>query len=209
MISLARIHDRLGIQGDDAYLEQLEAGWVSTLESMTGRYLGEPKTVVDIRNGFARSLRLTEPEDGRRASVIFLSQPPANFAAVTKIETRTSISGDWEELDLETADVTPLPNFELDHTRLYRIDGSDYPAGARTVRVTYTAGYDIDNGPDMYEALLFDILAHVFRPEALRAKGGVASVSQRGVSVTWNDSSHLSVGLQDRIASLRERGGVV
>lgn len=159
MIPLADIKTWLGVTGnaDDALLTALEKQMVALAESWSGRYLGEPKEFIEILNGGGRER-------------LWLRQLPIGSVAV---ESRAMLTGSWEAV--QTSEI------ETDGRVLHRI-GLNWPTSFRNVRVTYQAGIDPDEIPELEKYVILELIARAYRG---RGSEGVQSRSVEGVEVVY------------------------
>jgi hypothetical protein len=216
LLSTARLSSYLGVSAQDTYLAILESNAVSDVERMTGLYLGPPSTIVEVLDGPGAFplARLSPVGAGAAIQSVRLRNALPAISAITKVEERSSLVSEWEEVALETDDEPPRDVFELDGQRLVRSVGA-WPIGPRTVRVTYTYGYGTDQAPREWESVVFDLVAHRYKdPTSRQLGGGVSEASIRGVSVKFTDPAATAAGnghglppdLYRRILALRPAG---
>jgi uncharacterized phiE125 gp8 family phage protein len=143
LFSLAAVRTYLSIKGvantdDDALLVQVADGVSEQVEQMTSRRFVN-REVVEVLNARGRD------------SVLLRYMPAAD---VTAVRTRVHVSEAWAAEDVD--------DFELDGFtgRLYAKNG-DFPSGPLTTEVTYTAGYDDQDGANLPAALVQAALAWV------------------------------------------------
>lgn len=185
MISVGTIQSYLGISGQDAYLTILEASAVGDVERLSGLYLGTSKPFEDVRDLALTGSYLTEPEGGRRAQRIRLSQPVAPLSSIT-ISERASPRVAWTEV-AKTQD--GLDVFHLSAVVLTRMIGA-WPEGEQTVKATYSWGYATDNAPAGATGVVLDLIAARYMPPEIRALGGrVVEATVRGASVLLANGS--------------------
>lgn len=191
MVPTATLAAFLGVTGEDAYLAALEDGVVAEVAALTGLHLEPRASVEEIHDGQTLAERLTERGVAPEPQRVYLTQPPAGgLDDVTKVEERGGTSDVWEDVPLEE-DGEPV--FELEGRVLIRRIG-EWPAGPRTVRVTYARGWDEPEAepeedyvpiPPELSLLVRDLVAHRYRGAAMRRLGGeVTAASIRGASFT-------------------------
>lgn len=131
MITPARAKEALpGVTIDAGVLERHIHAATATLGHELGRYLGEPQRQIEMHNGGRGAIQLyydpTIPRDD--------DPDPPEFL----VETKDGFGAAWAE----AVDGT---DYEVDGRRLVHV--SAWPRGMRSVRVSYTAGYELDEGP--------------------------------------------------------------
>ncbi|MDT8442371.1 MAG: phage head-tail connector protein [Desulfuromonadales bacterium] len=160
MISLARLKTLLGITSTDhdALLPILEAQAVDWLERQTDRHFGAV-TAFD------------ETTSGHGGATVWLLHDPVG--AVT-VSTRAGVGSTWVAVD--------AADFEVDGRKI--VHTSAWPAGPRTVRLEYSAGYAVDAGPGDVENAIVAIVGDMLRT-AQQSGATVSAESLGDYSVTY------------------------
>lgn len=161
MIEWSELQNHIGASVDDGERDlilALERAAVDYVQRKTGRFFGSPA-----------STSFTKVLDGLGDGFVRLPDKPNS---ITAVETRHAVDQTWQSeavADFET-DVE-------DERAMWLIWTEDaFPAGRRTVRVTYTAGYTKGQEPALVRQWVRDLVALLYasRPTA-------ASVDDLGI----------------------------
>jgi hypothetical protein len=132
VIPVAEVRDALGVGAEhDTTLARLIQEATAALGRALGRYLGSPVERREVKCG---------------GTVVFLVDDPTDEEVT--VETRPSAFDQWEAVDI--ADVV------VEGREVWTRHG--FPAGGKTVRVTYMAGYAIGEGPEELRGLVLDLV---------------------------------------------------
>lgn len=212
MLSVGRIESFLGVTGQTAYLELLEATCAGEVESLTGRRLGVAAAFSETFDIKGRRYGLSEPENPVAPQSFLLSQP-ATLASLTLYE-RSSPAVAWSTVDKTVVSgADTLQRFRLVGHRLFR-ELDNWPTGTATARADYSFGYAVDTAPAEFQAVVLDLIAFRYQPPETRSLGGrVRTVAARGVSLGVGGADGSGGGgmppeLLDRILSLRAAGAL-
>lgn len=139
MVSVAKLQSWIKVSGETDILASIEAGVVGFLETETDRlFTAPPESIEDILDGgdLAEGDLLPLRTFAALPSVLLREAPSG---PVTAVAFRERIESAWEPQD--------LADFELSGRELISKRGG-FPAGARTVKVTYPFGYTVDQEPN-------------------------------------------------------------
>lgn len=136
MISLATVLDELDLSDEDERRDRVLQRMIEAATALLGRklrrYLGTPAETIETFAG------------GRR--LILLDDPIGDVA----VRGRTYSTDPWD--DVATTD------YSLSGRRLRYGSGSRWPGLDEAVEVTYTRGYEIDEGPADLREIILDMV---------------------------------------------------
>jgi len=153
VITLAMALSRIGPVTDETAVRDLIERSTATLGRELLYYLGPPLERVQLINGGCQAVELED-------------EPTADTTLA--VETRDDIFSTFEVLD--ELDDDGEPNYALDGRHL--VHRTFWPAGRKTVRVTYTAGFDEGTGPQHFQNLVLEMVV-----EGWQAAQAAAAVS--------------------------------
>lgn len=165
MIDLATLKLHLKVDPDitvdDPLIIAMEEAAVAYIQNETGRYYGESGEITEVLSAFGWGpiTLQTAPE------------PDSIYTPIT-VEKRTLLSGDWEVVD--------AADYEIDGNRLFpRVF---WTPGARTIRITYTGGYDEGAEPADIQQAVRELVARMYKYRLPFVEGSVLAELPASVS---------------------------
>jgi len=122
-VTLSQVKDYLDIPSGTTDHDDFLSGVAARVSGILEEYLDRQIEAGDVTD---------EVRDGDGSDTIYTRQWPVN--SVSKVETRYTLSGSWSEVDSSDYE------FDGDRGRIILKSGF-FPAGERTVRLSYNAGY--------------------------------------------------------------------